>query len=193
MQHFANFGTADFGYVKVANKIKRREFDAQGFQPSTIPEILQRKEKVIQKYKDNTYLNPPDNVKHLSTPFLRNTSPEVVPAPKELNARALKDAEIRAYVRKGYEKFVNTPDYDIIKNTIAEEKNRYIGDTRATRLRSNLDPLENTSRLPYNTQPSAQRMIDKRLAEPRKIALSRQKAIVGRGNNRFDMRGGVEP
>jgi hypothetical protein len=187
MQHFANFGI-----VKATNKIKRRDFDATGFQPSSIPEILQRKEKAIQNYKDNPYLNQPDTVKHSSTPFLRNTSSEIVPAPKELNARALKDAEIRADAKRGYEKFINTPDYDIIRNTVTQEKNRYISDTRGTRLRSNLDPLENTSRLPY-TQPSAQRIIDKRLADPRRIGLSKQNGIVGRGNNRFDMRGGVEP
>ena len=103
MQHFVNFGTADFGYVKAANKIKRREFDAQGFQPSTIPEILQRKEKAIQKYKNNPYLNPSEAaIQHKSMPFLRNTSSQVENAPKELNARTLKDAEIRNYVRKGY-------------------------------------------------------------------------------------------
>lgn len=191
MQHFVNYSTADFGIVKQQNKLKRQEFDAQGFKPSKISDILARKEQAIQNYKDNPYFNAPEDIQHKSAPFLRNTSGQVQPAPKEMNARAFKDAEVRAYAKKGYEKFINTSDYDIVKNTIEQERNAHIRENRMVRSRDKYDPLEYFP--PRKNYPDnhwqGQKVKQRRLAEPRTIFKDKEGNIGNRGVNRFDIRG----
>jgi hypothetical protein len=195
MQHFANFGTADFGIIKQQNKLKRQEFDAQGFKPSKISDILARKEKVIENYNNNPYLNPSNEIQHKSAPFFRNTSGQVQSAPKEMSARAFKDAEVRAHAKSQHEKFVNTSDYDIVKNTIEQERDDHIRQNRMVRSRDMYDPLEYFP--PRKNYPDnhwhGQQVKQRRLAEPRTIFKDKEGNIGNRGVNRFDIRGGNIP
>lgn len=191
MKHFA-----DFGIVKQANKQLKREKLLEGYQRPKISSILAEREAIMGDsfmQKDFSPISNPNKV----TKIYRSKKGNMVKphnvqpqnAPLEPRSEAAFDDWYRGAVNKNKQNLANQTPYEYVKNKLSDAEGAFIRNKRQSTPYVE-DPLQ-THRLGYNpNNPQTQKIIARRLENPRTIDKNKDGTINNRGVNRYDMRGG---
>jgi hypothetical protein len=198
MQHFAHFGSldADFGIIKQQNKQLKRQNLLKGYQRPKISNILAEREAVMGDpfmQQDFSPINNPNKVTkiyrgrkgNMVKPY--NARPQN--APLEPRSEAAYDEWYRGAVNKNKQSLASQSPYEYVKSKLNDAEGAFIRGKRQSKSYVE-DPLQ-TYRVGYNANsPQTQKIIAKRLENPRIINKNKDGTINNRGVNRYDMRGG---
>lgn len=198
MQHFAHFGSldADFGIIKQQNKQLKRQNLLEGYQRPKISNILAEREAVMGDpfmQQDFSPINNPNKVTkiyrgrkgNMVKPY--NARPQN--APLEPRSEAAYDEWYRGAVNKNKQSLASQSPYEYVKSKLNDAEGAFIRGKRQSKSYVE-DPLQ-TYRVGYNANsPQTQKIIAKRLENPRIINKNKDGTINNRGVNRYDMRGG---